>query len=687
MSHPLCSGRFSISNMMLAGVLLGCAFAPRAPAQDSRSTLNFVSVTDIWEPGDLATDPYGNVYATEGVTGEIVKLSADGTTIPVPAFSVDPSGKHIPAKFWDLHGIAVAADGSVYLATFRTLHKISPDGATRMLADGFKYAQSISVSASGNIYIADSGAHVIRQVSPTGIMTTFAGKLDEPGSSDGGDSARFNSPTGIVVDANETLFVADNGNKTIRTITPDGVVSTLAGRAGVNQRVDGVGSAARFISPYRIAIDRFGTLYVGEGESVTGPGYHIRQISPDGAVTTIIGSGGFGAAIEAGGVDAIAIDRSGNFYITDWWYGALFVSPAPAIFAAHLAGQSVAPGGTATFSASITGPGPMTYQWKKNGIDVAGATTTSLIIPNVQAADLGNYTLVATNANGSSTTNPAALTFISAANRLNNLAIRSSAGTGARTLIMGFVVGGTGTTGATPLLIRGTGPALEAYGVPTFLADPMLTVFSGATPVMSNDNWGGDAHVSAIGAQVGAFSLTSSGSRDAALYTADIGVGAHTVQISGTGGATGVALAEIYDANSPTTASGTTPRLLNVSARTYVGTGADILIAGFNIGGSAAKTLLIRAIGPTLSALGVTDVLADPKLELFQRGSVVQSNDNWGGNAVISSVAAEVGAFALADTSRDAALLVTLQPGSYTVHVSGVANTTGVALVEIYEVP
>lgn len=675
---------------MLAGALLAIAFTPLLPAEESRSTLNFVTTDDTasWTPGSLATDPNGNVYINDAVLGEFWKLSTDGSAVQVPAFSVDSGGKRIPAKFYDLHGFAVGADGSVYLATNRTLHKISPDGSTKMLADGFTSAESVAVGASGNIYIADSGSHVIRRISPTGVMTTFAGKLDESGSADGSDSARFNSPTGLVVDTNETLFVCDNGNKTIRKITVAGVVSTFAGQAGISQRVDGIGSAARFISPYRIALDRLGTLYVGEGESVTGPGYYIRRITLQGVVTTIVASGGYGAAVESGGVDTMAIDSIGNFYITDWWYGGcLFVSPVSARFARHLAGQSVAPGETATFAASIMEFGPTTYQWKKDGVDIPGATSRSLVISNVRLSDLGTYTLVATDAVGSSTTNPAALTFISAANRLTNLAIRSNTGAGARTLIMGFVVGGAGTSGTTPLLIRGSGPALAQYGVPTFLADPMLTVFSGSTPILSNDNWAGDTQVAAVGAQVGAFALTSSGSRDAALYTADIGVGAHTVQINGVGGATGVALAEIYDANSSTAASSSTPRLLNVSARTYVGMGDDILIAGFSIGGSAVKTVLIRAIGPTLSTLGVTDVLADPKLELFHRDRVINSNDNWGGDPVLASVAAEVGAFALTASSRDAVLLVTLEPGSYTVHVSGVASTTGVAMVEIYEVP
>ena len=130
-------------------------------------------------------------------------------------------------------------------------------------------------------------------------------------------------------------------------------------------------------------------------------------------------------------------------------------------------------------------------------------------------------------------------------------------------------------------------------------------------------------------------------------------------------------------------------RLINISARTVVGSGDNMLVSGFYVGGSTPKTVLIRAVGPTLATFGVTGMLSDSRLDLFQRGgsTPVASNDNWGGTAALKSAFESVGAFALPDTSRDAAMIVPLQPGAYTVQVSGVGGATGVALVEIYELP
>lgn len=145
---------------------------------------------------------------------------------------------------------------------------------------------------------------------------------------------------------------------------------------------------------------------------------------------------------------------------------------------------------------------------------------------------------------------------------------------------------------------------------------------------------------------------------------------------------------EAYDATTTTTSA----RLVNMSARTQVGAGAAILIAGFVITGDALKPVLLRAVGPSLAQFGVTGVLADPQLALFRQGSTaaIQQNDNWLSAANVAQIglaSAQVGAFTLPANSRDSAMLVTLEPGSYTAQVSGVANTTGVALVEIYEVP
>jgi hypothetical protein len=143
-----------------------------------------------------------------------------------------------------------------------------------------------------------------------------------------------------------------------------------------------------------------------------------------------------------------------------------------------------------------------------------------------------------------------------------------------------------------------------------------------------------------------------------------------------------VTLVELYDSG-----GAMFPRLINVSARNFVGTGDDILIAGFNVSGAVAKTLLIRAVGPSLQALfGLTDALTDPKLEIYNSaGAKLVENDNW--SAVLAPIATSVGGFPLVNGSRDAALLVSLPPGSYTAQVAGVAGGTGEALVEVYEVP
>jgi hypothetical protein len=144
---------------------------------------------------------------------------------------------------------------------------------------------------------------------------------------------------------------------------------------------------------------------------------------------------------------------------------------------------------------------------------------------------------------------------------------------------------------------------------------------------------------------------------------------------------------EIYDATPPGSYVPTTPRLINISARAQVGTGSNVLIAGFVIGGSTAKTVLIRASGPALGQFGLTGTLPDPTLELVGSAGVIATNGTWGGQAEIAAAAAGVGAFAWSDpASRDAAILITLPPGSYTAVLSGAGGDSGLALIEIYDV-
>jgi hypothetical protein len=267
--------------------------------------------------------------------------------------------------------------------------------------------------------------------------------------------------------------------------------------------------------------------------------------------------------------------------------------------------------------------------------------------------------------------------------RLINLSILTSLTTPGDTFALGFVAGGRGTSGPKPLVIRAVGPSLGALGVPGTLEDPRFEVFAGGSKVGENDNWGGVASVREAMAAVGAFGFTGPTSLDAAVLV-NAGAGNNSVQISGNGGI-GQVIAEVYDATPSAAFSASTPRLINVSVLKHLGTE---LTVGFVVGGSGTKTVLVRAVGPTLGVapFNVSGVVADPQLVLAQNGATIATNDNWGGGATLAAAFAQVAAFTLPANSRDAALVTTLAPGNYTVQVSGVGGTTGVALVEVYEV-
>ena len=245
-----------------------------------------------------------------------------------------------------------------------------------------------------------------------------------------------------------------------------------------------------------------------------------------------------------------------------------------------------------------------------------------------------------------------------------------------------------GAPGSTKeVLIRGVGPALAQFNVGGFLATPTLSVLdSNKALVASNTGWGtapNSADISTVAAEVGAFPLPA-GSADSALL-ANLAPGSYSVELSGVGSTTGVALAEVYDAG-----TGGPLLLANLSTRAQVGTGADILIAGFVVAGTNPVTVLIRGVGPTLANFSVTGFLAQPVLTVFNAAdTVIASNTGWGSApdpSRIASVASTVGAFALNAGSADSALVLTLPPGAYSAQVSGLGNTTGIALVEVYQV-
>lgn len=342
--------------------------------------------------------------------------------------------------------------------------------------------------------------------------------------------------------------------------------------------------------------------------------------------------------------------------------------------------------GILTLSASATGNSP-TYQWYLNGAALVGATGSTLsVIPT--AANQGAYTVEVTDNTGTASSSAGTLS-VSTNAWLDNLSARAYTETGANQLIAGFVTTGTANKS---LLIRGDGPSLAGFGITNFLVDPVLTLDSGSTTVASAASW--SPSLSASFVRLGAFSLPK-GSHDTALMES-LAPGAYTAQVVSQTTNNGVALAEIYDAD----AGAPTNRLINLSARAFVGTGANILIGGFVISGTTPLTVVIRGDGPALTGFGLTGALRSTTLTLSGSSGTIATNNAWstapvtesgatGGitvQALTAAVSSQVGAFAIAAGSNDSAIIATLPPGAYTAQIAGANGATGVALVEIYEV-
>jgi sugar lactone lactonase YvrE len=185
----------------------------------------------------------------------------------------------------------------------------------------FNYPTGVAVDAQRNVWVADFANHVVRRITPQGIVSTIAGTAGEAGNADGaGPAARFNQVHGVALDSTGNIYAADFGNHTIRKISTDGIVTTLAGLAGSPGSNDGLGGAARFCAPYAVAVDDTGNVYVADTSNQT-----IRKITSEGLVSTVAGLAGNAGSIDGPGPAArfaipagLTIDRAGNIYVADF---------------------------------------------------------------------------------------------------------------------------------------------------------------------------------------------------------------------------------------------------------------------------------------------------------------------------------------------------------------------------------
>ncbi|MHB8736286.1 MAG: immunoglobulin domain-containing protein, partial [Terriglobales bacterium] len=371
-------------------------------AGSSGATDGTGSAARFYNPQGAAVDTAGNVYVADSNNSTVRKVTAAGvvtTLAGLAASSGSADGIGSAARFSEPTGVAVDNSGNVFVGDFgnNTIRKVTPAGLVTTLAglagatgstDGtgsaarFYAPQSVAVDAAGNVYVADSINHTIRQVTAAGVVTTLAGLAGSSGSADGtGNAARFDQPTGVAVDGGGNVYVADSANNTIRTMTPTGVVTTLAGLASVTGSTDASGSAARFYYPQGVAVGSAGNVvYVADTLNHT-----IRQTTAAGVVTTLAGLAGSSGSVDGTGNAArffdpwgVAVDTVGNAYVADLSNNTIR-KVTPAGLVTTLAGLASSSG-----SADGTGSAARFNNPQSVAVDTLG---------NVYVADTLNHTI------------------------------------------------------------------------------------------------------------------------------------------------------------------------------------------------------------------------------------------------------------------------------------------------------
>jgi sugar lactone lactonase YvrE len=534
-------------------------------------------------------------------------------------------------------------------------------GLTRLLISGVTCLAVIGlicgrVSAQ-NLFASnwDATQGYIDEFTPNGFRSTFASGLKYPG--------------GLAFDKSRNLFVADEGSGTVYKFTPGGIRTTFA--SALND-------------PVALAFDSAGNLFVADFA-------FIYKFTPGGVRTIFASLDGLSEPM-----DGLAFDRAGNLFVTGRYTGNVY--------------EFTPTGVRTTFASGLYDPVSLAFDSQGNlfvadrGFDYDGFFDAAVykftpsglrstvisendqlpVIPYGLAIDSADNLFVADGVSGNilkftpsgvrSTFAAGLLPFLAfqptltpGSGQLENISTRLRVETGDNVLVGGFIITGSQ---AKQVLIRAIGPSLTSFGIPDVLADPVLELHDDAgTLLASNDNWMDAPNKQEI---IDSTIPPSNDFESAILTTLDPGL--YTAIVRGVNDTTGIALVEAYDLNLAADSV-----LANISTRGLVQAGDDVMIGGIIILGPDPQEVFLRAIGPSLP---VTGALANPTLELHDRdGLTIASNDDWR-----SDQEADIMATGIPPTNDvESAILITLTPDAYTAIVRGKNNTTGIALVEAYQ--
>ncbi|HZZ20517.1 MAG TPA: putative Ig domain-containing protein [Opitutaceae bacterium] len=660
----------------------------------STSTNGTVEAAALQQDGEIII---GGTFTSVGGLGTayVTRLEPSGT----------PEASFAPSINGPVYAVAIQANGQIILGGSFTsvdgqpeanIARINVDGTldTSFSPNPNGVVRAVTVQVDGGLYVAGSFTKI------AGQSLSYSARLLTSGTADTSFTPSTNGPVyAVAVQADGKVILggaftaADSLARSdiARFAAPTPVVETFG--ASTDQSTlswTRTGSAPSFSNVlFEESLDGATWKTVGTGTTTDGMTWILSGLAPTGATVFYVRTTGIVPSSENSSSGLVQ---------------SLFLSNSQATSVVNSAAIAAGTAGSA-FNFTVTATqSPKTFSASGLPTGLTINPTTGVISGTPAAA--GTYAVTVTVGNNGGTTVSTLMitvasqgstrftgTGTSSANRLVNLSSRAEL-SGGQVLITGFVVSGTGSK---PVVLRAVGPGLSTFGVSNLMANPEIQVYDqNSTLVADNKNWAGAASLVSAFRAVGAFALPAN-SADAAL-TLSLTPGAYTMHVLDQGGKGGIVLAEIYDASlSPLTAA---QRLINISARGFVSPGAGALIGGFVITGPTTKTVLVRGVGPGLSAYNVNDAISDPVLSVFDfNGNLVAQNFAWSNQDVagadqpsitaadITATDTTVGAFALSAPSPDTALIASLPPGQYTFQVTSASGTTGEALGEVYEMP